>query len=310
MRKKIKIAIGQILIAVLVAVTRPMPLSWRRRLGRPVGRFLYAAVRKRRDQALRSIDIAYRDSISAAEKEAIARGSLENLATVALEFSFTPRLRRAGPDAYVRIDGIERFDRSRGCVVVSGHMSNWEWLAPAVIAHGIPVAEVVQSYDREPFAEQLNAMRERAGIRTVPQDNASTELRKLIAEKWVVGILIDRSPRDTGVPVTFFGKECWATSGPAFIALRSNVPVYFAALRREPNGAYVVTPEEIKPTNLTGSFREDVRIFTQAIQDAMERHVRAYPDQWFWMTNRWRRREQLEAKWKGRNPEASGAMID
>lgn len=305
LRKRINIAIGQILIAIVIAFSRTLPLAARRSLAKRAGRFLFNTVRKRREQALRSIETAYGDSLSPEAKAAIALGSLQNLATVAMEFSFTPRLLRVAPDTHVRVVGVERCDRSKGCIVVSGHMSNWEWLAPAVAAHGIPVAEVVQSYEREPYARQLNTIRESAGVRTVPQDNAATEVRKLLAEGYIVGILIDRSPRDTGVPVKFFGKDCWATSGPAFIALRSKVPVYFAALHREPDGSYVLEFEEIKPANLTGGFREDVRIFTQAIQDAMERHIRAYPDQWFWMTNRWRRREHLEAKWGARVPSAA-----
>lgn len=298
LRKRINLAIGAWLIAAVIGLSRLLPLRAKRGMGKAMGSLLFVAVRKRREQALRSIEIAYGDTISAEAKERIARESLQNFATVAMEFSFMPEILKVGADTFIVVKGMEVLDRSQGGIVVSGHLSNWEWMAPAIATQGVAGAEVVQSYAREPYAAQLNAMRERSGIRTIPQDRASVEVRKLLAERCVVGILIDRSPRDSAVPVTFFGKECWATSGPAFIALRSKVPVYFGALHREPDGSYVLEFSRIQPPPLSGSFREDVRAFTQLMQNEMERHIRAYPGQWFWMTNRWRRREHLEARWK------------
>ena len=298
-RKRINQAIGSALISAVVAFSRLLPLRAKRRAGILAGRFLFAAVRKRREQALRSIDLAFGDSLSPEEKQRIARESLENLGIGAMEFSHIPRI-GANIDRLITIEGMETLDRSQGGVFVSGHMANWEWMAPILATQNVPVAEVVQSYEREPYAVQLNTMRERGGIVTVPQDRASTEVRKLLAKKYCVGILIDRSPRDSGVPVTFFGRECWATSGPAFIALRSKVPLYFGEFFRKEDGMYHGRFSRIDPPAPSGSFRDDVRAYTQLMQNEMERHIRAHPGQWFWMTNRWRRREHLEARWKDR----------
>ena len=48
----------------------------------------------------------------------------------------------------------------------------------------------------------------------------------------------------------------------------------------------VKSPLEIK---WTGDLRFDVQTNTQVITDVVEKAVRKYPDQWFWVHKRWKK---------------------
>ncbi len=58
---------------------------------------------------------------------------------------------------------------------------------------------------------------------------------------------------------------------------------------RETNGQLTIHVDP--PLNLewTGDLRFDVQTNTQHITDAVERMIRKYPDQWFWVHKRWKK---------------------
>lgn len=282
----------------------PLPLS--RVSGRGLGRMAFVLLRGRRRTALRNVDLAYGDSISVAEKRRIALGAFENFGIVAMEFPHTPK---AGTAKIVRVVGRDRLDESQGGLFLSAHAANWEWLAPTCAAHGLPVAEVVNTYTDSRRGELLDTTRRAGGVITIPKDAAASTISKLLSEKTYVGILIDQSARKNAVPTTFFGQTCWTTTGPAMLALRSGLPVYLALMHREPDGEYVLELSEKIPCEKTKDFRGDIARFSQRIQDMLEIHVRKYPDQWMWMHDRWKDRSQNKMqRWTkpGATGQASG----
>ncbi len=282
-----------------MAVAGQIPLSLSRVSGRGLGRMAFVLLRGRRRKALRNVELAYGDSISAAEKRSIAQGAFENFGIVAMEFPHTPK---AGKTKIVRVDGRERLDETQGGLFLSAHAANWEWLAPTCAAHGLPIAEVVNTYTDSRRGELLDTTRRAGGVITIPKNAAASTISKLLSDKVYVGILIDQSARKNAVPTTFFGQTCWTTTGPAMLALRSGLPVYMALMHREPDGGYVLELSEKIPYEKTKDFRGDIAKFSQRIQDMLETHVRKYPDQWMWMHDRWKDRSQNKMQRWSKSP--------
>jgi len=283
------------LLAGFAFVASAVPLPMARAAGRILGRMAFAVLRKRRRMALQNVDLAYGDSISPSEKRRIARESFENFGIVAMEFPHTPKASR---DNLVRVVGREHLDDTRGALFLSAHAANWEWLAPACIAHGLPVAEVVNSYSDAERNSLIDTIRRSAGIITVPKNAAGSTLTKLLGEGTYIGILMDQSARKNAVPTTFFGRDCWTTSGPALLALRIEQPIHIALMHREADGSYVLNLSRPIAFEKSGNFREDLARFTQQVLDRIEQHVRNYPGQWMWMHNRWKSRGGAKlARW-------------
>ncbi len=281
------------------AATAWSPLWLNRAIARPVGRMLACLVPRVRKVTLANLDRAYGSELTPREKSGIYWGAIDNLAMVAAEFSHVNVLARI--EGLVTVKGIEHIEEKRGYLCIGAHLGNWELMGP-LMATGCKhkVAEVVRPFDDPRVDRAIDAIRTSAGVRTIPKDGAGKEVMAVLKEGYLVGILVDQSPRDNGVPVTFFGSPCWATVAPVMIAVRAKAPILPVALTRNPGGGFVLQflpPIEIERT---GDFRADLVRYSQRCQDAIEALVRETPEQWLWLHRRWKERPRLADEWKHR----------
>jgi len=297
-------------IYVFYHLTRLLPLGLCRALGKAIGRLAYLLVPRLKRVGLDNLRLAYGDSLSPAEERRILVGAAENLGLVAVEFSRLPWLRTAKLDSLARLEGLEEVDLSRSLLGITGHVANWEWGAAIMARFDYQVAAVVRPLDNPWLNALVDRTRRAGGIHTLPKDEAGRELFKLLREGWLLGLLADQSPRENGVPATFFGAPCWATIAPMMIALRAKVPVHPVSMVREPSGSYVLRFHPAIPLERTGDLRRDLLVNTQRFQDAIEAMVRAHPEQWLWFHRRWKTRPRLEAEWAARQRKVKRHALD
>ncbi|HRR40732.1 MAG TPA: lysophospholipid acyltransferase family protein, partial [Syntrophales bacterium] len=92
-----------------------------------------------------------------------------------------------------------------------------------------------------------------------------------------------------GVFVDFFGLPASTTAGLAVFALKTGAPVIPVHTRwDDAEGRYVQTFEPPLELIRTGSRDDDIRANTQLFTAVIERWIRANPDQWFWVHQRWK----------------------
>lgn len=106
----------------------------------------------------------------------------------------------------------------------------------------------------------------------------------------LVGILLDQNTNvAAGVFVDFFGKPACTNKGLAVLARATGVPVIPAFLAREGGAFHVEFGPEI-PTIKTEDEDSDIYVNTRNYNQALESIIRRYPEQWFWVHNRWKTR--------------------
>lgn len=288
------------LTRVAFSAVRRLPPPAARQLGLALAALAQQLIPRVRQVGIDNLNLAYGDSLPPDEKQRILRGAVANLGIVAAEFCRIPELATPSGRRLFDVTGLEHIDRNRGALFVSAHFGNWEWLGPAGAAVGLKVALVVRPFDDPRLDRLIDGVRRSGGVETFSKDNAMGPLLNWLRDRGAAGILADQSPRENGVPVTFFGQPCWATAGPALIARRARVPVHPVFMARQPDGRYLLAFEPpIEPAK-TGDPLEDFRLTTQRIQDALENTIRTCPEQWLWMHRRWRTRERLEREWDER----------
>jgi len=115
------------------------------------------------------------------------------------------------------------------------------------------------------------------------------EMFRMIGEGWIIGLLSDQDPslRD-GVIVDFFGQKTNAFTGAAAIARRCEVPIFPVFMHREPSGHHILTVEPGIFVEKTDDRAADVRRVTQTINTRIEEWIRKYPEEWFWLHDRWK----------------------
>lgn len=278
-----------------------LPLAWARCSARGLARIAYYAVPRIRRVGLSNLSLAYGDALTRAERTRILKRAVENVAVVAAEFPRITSLKGPFLDAHVTVKGLDSLPCEGGAIIIGAHLGNWEWMATVLAQKGFKVAEVVRPLDDPRMNRYIDAVRCSGGVRTIPKDNAGQEILSLLGENYLVGILIDQSPRDSAVPARFFGRDCWATAGAAALALRARVPLIPVSMTRRPKsegGGYTLELYPAVSIDLNAKGREGLIKNTQRCQDAIERVVRACPEQWLWLHRRWKPRPRLEEEWR------------
>lgn len=177
-----------------------------------------------------------------------------------------------------------------GCIIVSGHLGNWELGAAYVAARGVAVDAVVRGIANPLVDAYVTRTRQALGVGVVPDRDAIRHLPRAMRSGRMVGMLCDQD--GAGLASTFvpyFGRLAKTPRGPAVFALRLGCPVIFAAVTRRPSGRYhfLFEPLEIERT---GDRDADVDRFVAHYTARLEAEVRQHPEQYFWQHRRWKRR--------------------
>lgn len=278
-----------------------LPLSICRAFGRGLGRLAYYIVPRLRRVGLSNLDLAYGDSLTPSEKTQLLKRTCAHFGSIFAEFAHIPKCETYAKQGMFRIEGIEHVDFSQGALMITAHIGNWEYMAPAFKSSGIRPVGIVRTFDDPRLDRAINGLRREGGFEPLPKNEAGPEVIRLIRDGAMVVILVDQSPRTNGVPATFFGQPCWATVAPVMIALRTSAPIHVISTIRDDDGGYTLRCSPPLRFQKTGNFREDLVTMTQQCQDAIEELVREYPDQWLWMHRRWKKRPMLEAGWQKRS---------
>jgi len=204
---------------------------------------------------------------------------------------------RADRDALIpHVEGWEEYAlpalaQGKGVIFLSAHFGNWEllgrWIASE--SEGVPVMVVARAPANGELAAWLHDLRHGSGLEVASKGGSVRALLALLKRGGALGVLPDQNSGDVFAP--FFGVPAGTPAGPSALALKTGavlVPVYclretddtYKLLFRPPIPVrYDVPPDE--------RAAETLRVMTETNR-LLEEMVRAYPDQWLWLHNRWK----------------------
>jgi KDO2-lipid IV(A) lauroyltransferase len=188
-------------------------------------------------------------------------------------------------------------ERGKGVLVVTGHLGAWELSSFYHSLVGYPMGMVIRRLDNSLVDAFVNRIRTRHGNRVIHKDDFARGLILAMRSGETVGILMDTNMTPPqGVFVPFFGVEACTASGLARVALKTDAAVLPGFLLwDEARRRYVLRFGEQMDLIRTGDADADVLANTAAFTAAIERCVRANPEQWLWMHRRWKTRPPGEA---------------
>ena len=270
-------------------------LGWRAatNLAGSIATLFYSPLGIRRRVAEKQIAAAFPE-LSSREVRRVARESYRHLGRVAAEVALFSRLDGAGILSHMAaIAGLELFEsqraEGRGAIVLTGHVGNWEIGGAATAASGIPIDVVVRLMGNPMFDEYLTQTRARLGMTVVRDRDAVRHTARALRDGHVMAFLIDQSGLHIASSfVSFFGRPAKTPRGPAVLALRLGVPVFFGVSIRLPDDRYHIHIREIV-TERTGNTETDVDAILNEYSRALEHFVREAPEQYFWQHRRWKR---------------------
>jgi KDO2-lipid IV(A) lauroyltransferase len=267
-----------------------IPRRARLALGRGLGRLVFLADRRHRLVALENLGMAFPESV-ASWRAGVAKRSFENLGRLLVEVLMQKRDRQA-VIAETEIEGwehVEAYARSgTGFFVMSGHFGNWEQVAFVQAARGRPLLMVTRPLDN-PYLERLLAdVRQATGNRVVHKRSAIRETVKALKDGHPVAFVVDQDyPEAEPHFVPFFGKLASTTPALGSIVARMGAPVLPVFAFPRPQGGYRAV---YGPPLAPGEAGSGAVAVTAAATRRIEEAVRACPEAWFWMHDRWRTR--------------------
>ena len=263
------------------------------RIGKLIGRLAYYLDVPHRRIVRRNLAFAYPDW-TREQVKSISRRIFQNLGITFLEILQLTALSREDLLKKIRVVGLEHLQRAlqtnKGLILVSGHLGSWEMgLMYACSILEEPILGVVKKIRFAPLNRRIHRLRTRFGLKIVYKKGALPEMQQTLRRGGIVGLLVDQSRRSEGVEVTFFGHKVTATPAAAFLAIRCKCPVLPLFCVREANGQLTLVVKPALEFKRTGDLRSDVQANTQVITDVVERMIRKYPEQWFWVHKRWKK---------------------
>ena len=239
-----------------------------------------------REQVMRCL------SVSAAEAERIARASSLRFGPMLMEVLRFPVM-KGRMDDYVTITGAIAEVRAavaagKGAIFATSHSGNWELMGGAFACAGLPIVGVAKRQSAAGMDRFINEYRALVGMHITYQTGVR-EMFRMIDAGWIIGLISDQDPslRD-GIIIDFFGQPTNAFTGAAAIARRCGVPIFPVFIHREESGHHILTVEPGIMVEKTDDRTEDVRRVTQTINTRIEQWIRKYPEEWFWLHDRWK----------------------
>jgi Kdo2-lipid IVA lauroyltransferase/acyltransferase len=176
----------------------------------------------------------------------------------------------------------------KGSIIMAGHLGNFEWISIYLGIKKVPFAAIAKRLKNRDVDTFMRNNRERNGCTVIYTKTALREGLRFLRSNKVLAIAADQDARKKGVFVDFLGLPSSTAVGPAIFQIRSGAPMLSIAAIRTSYAHFDVYFEEIElPENLKISDESLLKI-TQAHASVLEKWIRKYPEQWFWMHKRWK----------------------
>ena len=196
----------------------------------------------------------------------------------------------------ITLHGTENLNRAlaggKGVIAFSAHMGNFMLLGAKMIEQGYPFTVLVKESKHQTVAYALRRLQQKQGGRYIyikPWRPALLQLLGCLKRNEIVCLIADENKRRSGITVDFLGHSAPTAIGPAVLTLRTGAPLLPVFILRNGDSRHDIYIEPHLELNLNGNANENIRTITAAYTKVIEHYVRRYPEQWFWINNRWKK---------------------
>ena len=271
------------------------------RIPRPAARFIGNALgeaafwldKRHRDITLKNLQVAFEQELDAARRQSLAKAVYRNLGQILFEIGWSLNADWETLCRSISMEGFENYrsayEKGNGVLVVTAHMGNWELLPIVAKRTQTSINIVYRPLDFKPLDRFFERARSRYGARLIPSRRALVKILKALRKGEAVAMMMDQNvDYYEGVWVDFFGHPACTSKAMAVIAMKTGAAVLPVFLYRRADGFRAVFGQILTPAASTGDKQKDVEARTAQYTKAIENGVRAEPDQWFWVHQRWK----------------------
>ncbi len=273
-----------------------LPAGARNRLGDLIGEAMWPFVpRKRREMAVANVIASL--GLDRAAALDLVRKSAIRFGRMFMEVLTIPRLTKDNIDSFVTLQGRENLDKAfaygKGVIIAAAHSGNWELIGPTLAIYGYPVVGVAQRQTNAAMDRLINEIRTSTGLH-ITYKTGVREMLAFLSEGKAVGLIMDQDAKEQGVFADFFGRPAATPQGPAALGRMKGAAIVPTFMTANADGSHTIILHPPLLAEKTADRDRDFLVTTQRLNAILEDHVRAHPDEWFWLHNRWKTRPPAE----------------
>lgn len=283
-----------LLVRGLVCLIQALSFETGRTLARGFAWLAYRLDRRHREIARENLRHAFPGQYSDAERDELVRNVYRHFCTLLIEIIHLPRkLHASNWRQYLALgDGHEVVTglvSGKPMMIVTGHLGNWELAGYAIGLLGFRTYAIARPLDNPYLDRFLRRFREGTGQKLLAKKGDFDQMTAILAQGGVIATLGDQDAGQRGLFVDFFGRPASTHKAIALMALEYGVRLVVVGICKvaEPLQYRIQVGDVIRPEEYAN--RPDaVRAITQRFTTALENLIRAAPEQYFWVHNRWK----------------------
>lgn len=262
-------------------------------LGAAGGGLCFVLLRKQRRRSIENLSKAFGNNQN---NYFIAKSVFRNLGMNFIEWLQMSSLNKKKINDIVKITGVEKIDKAlengKGAIIITSHFGNWEYISAFLVLNGYKGSVVAREIYYSLYNKLLVDMRNSVGVKTLYRNGSVRGLIKVLRNNGLLGILPDQdTDKVEGVFVNFFGRPAYTPTGPVSLALATGANLIPCFIRREGRRHHIYVEEPMALTVLDNK-AETIKINTERMSAVAESYIRKYPEQWVWMHNRWKTKDE------------------
>jgi KDO2-lipid IV(A) lauroyltransferase len=293
-RKAVRYRLEAKAAAVVGGLASVMPLSLVRAFGRGLGRLLSDLDPRHVATATANLRQAF-PHWEPVRRLRTAREVYAHFGQVLLEILWLRGRSREAVLPLVEVVGREHvetaFAAGRGVLCVTAHIGNWEMHG---LTHGWlfgPIGVVARPIDNPDLHRRLCDVRTMGGNAVIDKRHALGQIMRSLKENRGIAILIDQNVQaQDGIFVDFFGRAAATTTVAAALAVRTGCALLPSHTVLGRDGRYRLVYDPVLRWSSTGDRQADIARLTQQLTTIIEGWIRAAPEQWLWLHQRWKTR--------------------
>ncbi|WP_298621840.1 lysophospholipid acyltransferase family protein [uncultured Legionella sp.] len=262
------------------------------------GRMFYHLFPLRKQIVLDNIERVFKDRVNGKEKARLAKAFYSHFALTVKELIAMSWISPKRLESLIDIRGKEHLldavNQGRGCLMLTGHLGNWELGLLGIAYHLMPLVGpvcVIRRPIKQKWLERKVFQRmQRWGIKRIDKSGAILKVHRALKAKETIIFTIDQHAqikKNEGLAVDFFGSKAGTYKSLALIAGSSKAPVVPAVIYRE-NHKHIL---EFLPALAwaDGEEHEDsIYLNTLRYNQILEQMILQHPEQWWWAHRRWK----------------------
>lgn len=285
--------ITKILVGTLLFFIRKFSWKGADRLGTCIGTIMYW-LNIRKSIAMTNLNIAFKDTKTEEEKNAIYKGSLLNLGRHILNYMRVPLMDKKFWSGF-ELEGEDKlkeiFNRRKGLVILGGHIGEWEIASSRVGMAGYPISMVAKRVPNPVIDKFLIDARLDMNQGTILSKGSMDRIMEGIREHGeAITMAVDQNMRrKNAVFVEFLGRIASVPRSIAWIIRETGAPVIIGyAYRTAPGKFKTVLTEELAWETHPEDPEEELRINSQNHARAVEKIIYDNPELWLWVHRRFK----------------------